>query len=255
MSVDMGHIEAVARVLESMEVAVNYWQRGKPYSDDAVRYCEIFVVILPDGKFKMPVNQLPAGTRKELKMAAERGIPIYTGYNSVMNTSWRIFASIYKEGDSEIAGIAGTSNHLKEYLQNENFVFTKRAPYNLEDNHSSLKIKGERTLQDMLDERFPDEKSVSYIESDANYALRNKFKVSVDPAVKDASDMARLSMSQLYSGLRIPSDNLMIHPTRRDVEALLREDTFPKEKLQEQVKKLRDLEYDERLLLFYKPSK
>ena len=210
-------------------------------------------MILPDGKFKMPVSQLPAGTMKELKMAAVRGIPIYIGY--ISTEGCRIYETGFKEGHDTITGIAGSSSQLRIFLEQKNFVFTKRAPYNLEDNHSSLKIKGERTLQDMLDERFPDEKSVSYIESDANYALRNKFKVSVDPAVKDASDMARLSMSQLYSGLRIPSDNLMIHPTRRDVEALLREDIFPKEKLQEQVKKLRDLEYDERLLLFYKPSK
>ena len=241
MSVDMGHIEAVARVLADMNLAVNYWERGTPYTDDAVRNCEIFVVILPDSKWFMPVSQLPAGTSKELKIAAERGIPIYTAYLSHTDSQWRIYESGFKLGHNTITGISGSSDHLKKYLQDDNFVFTKRAPYNLEDNHSSLKIKGERTLQDMIDK-----------EMTINQALRNKYAVSVDPAVKDAIDMMKMSMSQIQNGLKVPSDYITEYYKDR---AGVRMPIFPKEKLQEQVKKLRDLEYDERLLLFYKPSK
>jgi hypothetical protein len=257
MSVDMGHSEAVAKVLAKLHVSVNYRERGTPYTDDAVRFCEIFVIILPDRRWKMPVNQLPAGTRKELKMAADRGIPIYTGYYGVINGEWGIYRTIYKEGHSEISGMSGTSGSLQKYLESDNFVFTKKPPYNLEDNHSSKLLK----------EEDPEDLTASYLESKASKrsgvygskgqyspadlsTITNRFSMSVDPGIKDASDMARLSMSLRQSDLRVSADYI----TNHGIGLYCRPDPGSIQKLQGRTYEL-ESEFDERLLLFYKPSK
>lgn len=242
MSVDVGHIFCVADLLKELDLDVSYWHRGKPYTDDAVRNCEIFVVILPDGRFKMPVSQLPAGTMKELKIAAERDIPIYIGYKT-KDTIWRTYPTGYEKGDSMISGIA-----------------------------AKTKVDGTKSLQTMLDERFSDlkpeltQESVQHgMGTPAEYALQYKARYD---AYKDTM---RLSASQLQSGLRIPSDYITEYYTDKlgtkgvdfskilnyvtvpndAVAALLLDDDLPTFPKKSKPLTYGNDEYDERLLLFF----
>jgi len=119
MDVSMEHLEGVACVLTDKGFAVNYWRRGTPYSDDGVKFCDIFVIILPTMQFKCNVSQLPAGTRKELKLAYNNSKDIYIGYRTA-DQVYRVYDCNYDEGDSFIAAIGGTAwNICKDHPQDK----------------------------------------------------------------------------------------------------------------------------------------
>ena len=99
------------RVRESCpySVNVNYWSVGTFYDSLSVHKCDIFIVVNEHNNWISNVNLLPAGVRRELKLAASLDKPIFTAYET---TNKEInFYSTTLTVDS-LAGIAGTSTNL-----------------------------------------------------------------------------------------------------------------------------------------------
>lgn len=120
MDVSMEHVEGVAKVLSDKGFAVNYWRRGTPYTDDGVRYCDIFVVILPDMRFEFRKENLPMGTKKELSLANYLYKDMYLGYRTA-DGNYRIYDLNY---DVLVRGITGTAGDIFKHYPQE----IKKAP-------------------------------------------------------------------------------------------------------------------------------
>lgn len=205
LNVDMKHVKGVENALKGMGFCVNYWDRSWPssrYTDDPVRYCDIFVIILPDGKWSISRAQLPAGTYKELKLAITLGKPIYMGYLGVISSMYAVYQTEYD--NERISGVRGSADHIKAFAPKIDPWTFKATP----DQATAM---------------------ATILDDEADYASYDMHKKSKRPISPD------------WPGIGPPPEfDNSGYPI------------FPKQKLQARID---ELDYDERLLLFYKPSK
>jgi len=133
ISVDQKFIDDCSATLYGMGAQPISWERGTPYDhQEDIDTCDGFVLILPENKFSMEVDDLPVGCRRELARAQKALRPICLSYK-VMNGESKIFSSnINNPGRSGsggfYAGRAGSQHLIKEMIQ-EQFELKNKKTY------------------------------------------------------------------------------------------------------------------------------
>lgn len=124
MSVPQTELDKVLKHLKSLGVAACAWERGTPYTDDPVRYCDAFIIMLPDNKFNYEVEKLPTGTKNELKLAINFEKPVYLAYLPIGGLNHLIYCTNIEprvsSEDFHILGLQGTSRNFLENIDSYN---------------------------------------------------------------------------------------------------------------------------------------
>lgn len=68
------------KVSQKYNVSLNFWKRTSYYNLEWISRCDIFVISLPNNKFRFNVKDLPIGCWKEYKKALELGKKIFVAY-------------------------------------------------------------------------------------------------------------------------------------------------------------------------------
>lgn len=110
MSIGQDKLDSVLVDLRKIGFVARAWKRNTPYiEDEYIPDCDYFVVILPDLKWTYEIDDLPSGTRKELKLAINLKKPIFIAYQT-QNHGINIYKATI--GEYDIEGIASTSHTL-----------------------------------------------------------------------------------------------------------------------------------------------
>lgn len=93
---------------------VSIWNRSGYYDNNYVKKCDVFILMLPKGRWNSEIDTLPSGVKKELKEAIRLGIPVLIAYKPSTGI-WEFYdTSINTFGEGFITAVAGTSNKLYE---------------------------------------------------------------------------------------------------------------------------------------------
>lgn len=123
MSVPMKDVEGFSEELTKMGFAVTYWDRITKYTTDALTYCDIMIIILPNMSFNIQRSMLTRGCGSEIKEAIHLQKDIVLGYKT--NEGKYKFYDVDID-PVRIRGIAASSP-LKLYKQVHN-ILDKKLP-------------------------------------------------------------------------------------------------------------------------------
>lgn len=96
-----------------MGADVSYWDRVSPYTDTKLTQANAVVVILPNNKWSMDIDDIPRGTQGEILKADNLHIPIYLAYMNAEGIKGIYVASL---DDTDIIGVKGSSQDLKSRI-------------------------------------------------------------------------------------------------------------------------------------------
>lgn len=121
ISIDWADMKAAIKQVETEVDTVTYWKRNTTYNQNFVRDCDVFILLLPNIKFKASRGSLPPGCRNELDRALASGKPIYIVYKA--QHGWKTYDTEISYGhNAGISGLAGTSHRLA----NDNQLFADK---------------------------------------------------------------------------------------------------------------------------------
>lgn len=130
-----------AKLIRSWGADVCYWARGSIYKDNRLREADAVVVLLPNLVWKLPMEEIPMGTRGEIKLAKELGKPLYLGYITTAGNHGVYRAMVdYYSHDTKFVGIAGTYEELSEWIHDANEK-TKKEIMDFDDIKPAVKQK------------------------------------------------------------------------------------------------------------------
>jgi hypothetical protein len=76
----MSELMEVKNVVANHKYDCEWWIRGTPYTDTALRDADIFVLIPRSYVFDFTMDYMTTGCKKELQLAYELGKPLYMAY-------------------------------------------------------------------------------------------------------------------------------------------------------------------------------
>lgn len=109
--------DAIKAVLAAGCKDVKYWKKGTSYAykeyTKIIEGVDAFLTILPNAKFKMSIDSMTTGCRKELDIAIKANIPVFILYKAT--GGWKVYNSTIDE--DIIQGVAGSTRNFEEYCQ------------------------------------------------------------------------------------------------------------------------------------------
>jgi len=115
MSVPQERINDFTKLILKMGADVDFWTRGTPYNDLALRRANAIVVILEGNRFNQPRSSIPHGTKSEINLATELGIPVYLGYINAASRG-TIYETNANKDASKFEGLPGTSGRFQRKI-------------------------------------------------------------------------------------------------------------------------------------------
>lgn len=106
-----------ANKLFQLGAGPSFWNREDPYRlQDVVDDCDGFVLVLPYNNFKMPVEELPIGCKRELDRALKAKRTIYLAYKNI--DGYAIYQAVVNSSDV-FTGISGTQGEIGKIIKRE----------------------------------------------------------------------------------------------------------------------------------------
>jgi len=131
MTVSQTVLDKTMKHLENLGVAARAWERGTPYKEeDSIKYCDVFIILLPENKFGTELYKITSGTRKELLLAFSLGKEIYLSYIPLQSLSPSIYSTNLEEGfENELYRIDGISGTTRNFLDSiDHYIMKKEIP-------------------------------------------------------------------------------------------------------------------------------
>jgi hypothetical protein len=124
MTVSQTVLDKTLKHLSYLGVAARAWERGTLYKEeDSIKYCDAFIILLPENKFGTELYKIPSGTRKELLLAFSLNKEIYLSYIPSQSLSPSIYSTNLEEGFEDelyrIDGIAGTHRNFLDSIYHD----------------------------------------------------------------------------------------------------------------------------------------
>jgi hypothetical protein len=121
MTVSQSVLDKTLKHLSNLGVAARAWERGTPYKEEnSIKYCDAFIVILPNNAFEYCLTILSSGTRKEILAADAIGKDIYICYTPTASSKPQFYISDLFEatrGTVHIKGIQGTHRNFLDLIE------------------------------------------------------------------------------------------------------------------------------------------
>ena len=127
MTVLQETLDKVIALVKQSGVDPMYWRKGSPYDPgtfmNIIQRCDAFVIILPGLAWSAKGQAMTSGSRKEMNIAYNAGVPIYLAYQNKYDGiglySVRIEAARTGEGVyivSEITGLPSTRYNFNDFI-------------------------------------------------------------------------------------------------------------------------------------------
>lgn len=117
MTVSQTVLDKTMKHLENLGVAARAWERGTPYKEeDSIKYCDAFIILLPENYFDYEVSCLPSETKKELCLAFSLNKQIFLSYIPKMSQTPNIYCVDMEYEDGELLGINGLAGTHRNFL-------------------------------------------------------------------------------------------------------------------------------------------
>lgn len=107
--------QAIEKLSEISEV--EYYIKGSNYTDQPIKDCDVFAIILPSNSFSYEINKLSMGTKKELTQAYNLKKQIILVYYSQLADGVTFYLTNLDRG--MIEGISGTNSDVIKLLKEE----------------------------------------------------------------------------------------------------------------------------------------
>lgn len=129
-------LDKVIKLVRETGIAPMYWQKDSPYDPNRftwiIQQCSAFIIILPGLSWSINAQKMTSGSRKELNVAVNAGIPVYIAYEN-RGDGLGIYTADVKiariVGDTfmvtDISGIASTRYNFRDFMLTFGSVNTK----------------------------------------------------------------------------------------------------------------------------------
>ena len=121
ISIDEAILKKYQSVLWHLGAEPISWSRSTVYNhQDDIDECDGFVLILPSNNFKLRVDELPIGCKRELIRAVNASKKLYLAYdNKEGATFYRASVSNFNSNDAFFSGIASTRKEVMALIRGQ----------------------------------------------------------------------------------------------------------------------------------------
>lgn len=118
VTVDRATLDTYRDLLNEMGAEPISWSKGTPYThQDDVDECDGFVLVLPDNRFRISLEELPMGCKRELTRAIKAKRKLYLAYSDLSGAAiYQANIMNYGLNTAQFHGVASTEKNVKDFI-------------------------------------------------------------------------------------------------------------------------------------------